>query len=443
MARAGSQPGVGYNDAVTATSYDAVVVGSGPAGSVAALVLARGGARVALVDKAAFPRDKACGDLVGPRGIQLLDDLGIHPSGTFSLGDMVVTGPTGGRVRLPARAGRDYPGHGWAIPRRDLDAQLHHAALEAGAEPVEARAAAVVVRTFAGSGRRGDAEPSRVVLAGGQELLAAAVIGADGANSAVAEQAGLVDPGRVLWGFAIRVYMQAEVELPVISLWDPSPGRGFPGYGWLFPGPDGRANAGLGLGTGCDRRGAATATRHLGAFLDHLRHLGLLAGNADPEGTRLGGWLKMGMVGTLPARGSVLLVGDAAGLVNPLQGEGISQAMDSGQAAARAVLAGPSGAAAAYRRHLRRHHLAYQGTTGAFHASLLDRPRAISVLGRALTGPGVGRLIGGPWALYWNDLVAGGPGGLAGWAAAAADVLARAATANSRTRRWLRTALAD
>ena len=58
------------------TQFDALVIGSGPAGSVAALVLARGGARVALVDKASFPRDKACGDMVGPRGVQLLADLG-------------------------------------------------------------------------------------------------------------------------------------------------------------------------------------------------------------------------------------------------------------------------------------------------------------------------------------------------------------------------------
>ncbi|MDQ6613335.1 MAG: FAD-dependent monooxygenase, partial [Actinomycetota bacterium] len=70
--------------------FDTVIVGSGPAGSIAALVLARGGARVALVDKAAFPRDKACGDLIGPRGVQVLDDLGIASPGTTRVGDMVV-----------------------------------------------------------------------------------------------------------------------------------------------------------------------------------------------------------------------------------------------------------------------------------------------------------------------------------------------------------------
>src|SRR5438093_8351554 len=91
--------------------FDAVVVGAGPAGSVAALVLARGGARVALVDKARFPRDKACGDLVGPRGVQLLTDLAIEMPVLATVGDMIVVGPTGRRVRLPCYPGTSYPGY--------------------------------------------------------------------------------------------------------------------------------------------------------------------------------------------------------------------------------------------------------------------------------------------------------------------------------------------
>ena len=78
-------------------------MGAGPAGSIAALVLARGGARVALVDKAIFPRDKACGDLLGPRGVQVLDDLGVTVAGSHTVGDMVVVGPTGRRVSLPSK----------------------------------------------------------------------------------------------------------------------------------------------------------------------------------------------------------------------------------------------------------------------------------------------------------------------------------------------------
>jgi flavin-dependent dehydrogenase len=88
------------------TRYDAVVVGAGPAGSTAAIVLARGGARVALIDKASFPRDKACGDLIGPRGLALLDDVGLALPDGRRVAEMLVVGPSGRRVVLPARAGR-------------------------------------------------------------------------------------------------------------------------------------------------------------------------------------------------------------------------------------------------------------------------------------------------------------------------------------------------
>src|ERR1700685_1855643 len=97
--------------------FDVLVVGGGPAGSVAALVLARGGIQVALVDKSAFPRDKACGDVVGPRGLQLLDDLDLRAPPGRDVGEMLVVGPSGRRVQLPCAEGRTYPGHGTAITR--------------------------------------------------------------------------------------------------------------------------------------------------------------------------------------------------------------------------------------------------------------------------------------------------------------------------------------
>jgi choline dehydrogenase-like flavoprotein len=108
--------------------FDALVVGAGPAGSVAALVLARGGARVALVDKARFPRDKACGDLVGPRGLQVLADLGIEEPSSCRVGDMIVMWPTGRSVRLPSFPGRTYPDHAMAMPRARFDAIPAHVA---------------------------------------------------------------------------------------------------------------------------------------------------------------------------------------------------------------------------------------------------------------------------------------------------------------------------
>ena len=319
-------------------TFDAVVVGAGPAGSTAALVLARGGARVALVDKATFARDKACGDLVGPRALALLESLGLEPPAGRVVGEMVVVGPTGRRVLLPARGGRTYPDHGLALPRVRFDSWLRDEAIAAGAEPV--------------TGHVANVDHEKVELDDGRCLFYGAVVGADGATSAVGTATGLVDPRAVLWGFAQRGYVAQDVDRPIIALWDETPGHGFPGYGWLFPGEAGAANVGLGLGLLHDRSSAKRAVVRFDAFCNHLRGLGLL--DAPVQGRRLGGWLKMGMVGTVAARGRVFLVGDAAGLVNPLQGEGIAPAMTSAALAAEAILADPGSAARRYREQLGR-----------------------------------------------------------------------------------------
>jgi geranylgeranyl reductase family protein len=425
------------------SSYDVVVAGAGPGGSVAAFELARNGARVALVDKARFPRDKACGDLVGPRGVGLLGELGIAPEGTVSLGDMAVIGPSGGRVVLPAVPGLTYPGCAWALPRKVFDDVVYEAAMKAGAEAITARVAGVEVDHDGGA--------VVVELDGGDRLRAGSVIGADGATSAVAASVGMVRPDRVQWGFAVRTYLEAEVELPVIVLFDEEPGVGFPGYGWIFPGPNGMANAGVGVGTGSDRRAGARATRYLDTFLGHLKGLGLLREGAV-AGPRLGGWLKMGMLGTFPVSGPVLLVGDAAGLVNPLQGEGIAQAMLSGQAAASAVLGagspmggcggaegGGSGkdAGPAYGQWLRRHQSSYQGSTATLQGLLLTSPRMVSRLGRVLTWPPIGRRLAPGWALYWNDLVTGAAPGRGRSLGRVASATIRGVSAASPSRRDL------
>jgi geranylgeranyl reductase family protein len=412
--------------------FDAVVIGAGPAGSVAATVLARGGARVALVDKADFPRDKACGDLIGPRGVRLLDDLGVTVPDAIRVGDMVVVGPRH-RVRLPCRPGRTYPGHGLAVPRRAFDARLREVAISAGAEPVVERAAAPIV---------GDGGLQGCTLTDGRVLLGDVVIGADGARSRVAEWAGLVDPARVLWGFAVRAYVEQRVALPEIYWWEPTPRRAFPGYGWLFPGPDGRGNLGLGCGVLADRGAAGAAARQLPRFAADLVRRGALAAVPATDGAAsLGGWLKLGMVGTRPAAGRVLLVGDAAGLVNPLQGEGIAPAAESGRAAAAAVLADPAGAAERYRRFLADRYAPYQAATAPLHAAMLPRPRAVSAVARALTGPGLGSLLAGGWAVYWNDLLDGAEPGPPRAVARLAQGAFERATSAGAMRRWFRRAL--
>jgi menaquinone-9 beta-reductase len=402
--------------------YDVIVVGAGPSGSVAAFVLAREGARVALVDKAGLGRDKACGDLIGPRGVRLLDDLGLGVEGARAVGDMVVAGPTGRTVLLPARAGRTYPGHAIVVARARFDAHLRIAALEAGAVDVSARVESV--------------EGRRVVLDRGAPIEADFVIGADGAVSTTARCAGLVDARRLLWGFAVRGYVPVDVTVPVIALWNDERRRGFPGYGWLFPGDEG-ANLGLGLGLDHSRNGAHRAQQQLDAFRAHLVRIGILEASPQPV-RQLGGWLKMGLVGTRPAEGRVLLVGDAAGLVNPLQGEGIAQALASGQAAALAILTAPALAADTYRGWIGETYGRWASVTAPVHAGLVRHPRLIAGLGATLTAPAVGSLIASTWAIYWNDLIDGAVRTPAVAAAKTVHRLGGVATARSRLRRSLR-----
>ena len=402
--------------------YDVIVVGAGPSGSVAAFVLARGGARVALVDKGGLGRDKACGDLIGPRGVRLLSDLGLSVEGAPAVGNMIVAGPTGRTVLLPARAGKTYPGHAIVVARARFDAHLRTAALEAGAVDVGARVESVKGR--------------HVFLSRGSPIEADVIIGADGAVSRTARCAGLVDGTRVLWGFAVRGYVPVEATVPVIALWNEAPRHGFPGYGWLFPGEEG-ANLGLGLGLGHSRTEAHRAQQQLAAFGDHLVRIGILPSSPQPV-RQLGGWLKMGVVGTRPAEGRVLLVGDAAGLVNPLQGEGIAQALASGRAAALAILGGPTSAADTYRRWIGETYGPWASVTAPVHAGLVRHPRLIAGLGRTLTSPAIGPQIASTWAIYWNDLIEGAVRTPAVGTAKTVHRIGAVATARSRLRHSLR-----
>jgi geranylgeranyl reductase family protein len=415
----------------TGQHYDALVVGSGPAGSVAALVLARGGASVALVDKANFPRDKACGDLVGPRGVQTLTDLGVRLEGP-RLGDMEVTGPTGRQVVLPAVEGLTYPGFAVVAQRARLDALLHTSALDGGAVFVTGRADTAC---YSDSGELRGFE----VRDGSQSarITADVVIGADGALSRVGSAAGLVNDHKVIWGFAVRGYLPTAIDLPRIHFWEPARWSGYPGYGWVFPGDQGEANVGLGVAARGDRRAAARAVRDLPGFLSDA--------GLDPAklGPTLGGWLKMGMIGTRAASGRALLVGDAAGLVNSLQGEGIAQALDSGRMAAEAVLkVGPSAAAALYIDELTGRYGPYAATTAPATSWMIEHPKAVAALGRFLTAPVVGSALAGGWALYWNDLVDGASPGSSRRVARLAEHAGKALTARSAARRDIESSLA-
>jgi len=138
----------------------------------------------------------------------------------------------------------------------------------------------------------------------------------------------------------------------------------------------------------------------------------------------VGGWLRMGGTGTPPAAGNVLLSGDAAGLINPLQGEGIGPAMVSARLAAEAVLANPARAGVAYAEAIEAAFGQYMAGASALQSALLRRPRMASAVTRLLTAPVVRRPVAGTWSIYWNGLADGARPRPSAWTASAVQVLA-------------------
>jgi flavin-dependent dehydrogenase len=293
-----------------------------------------------------------------------------------------------------------------------FDHALREAALAAGATPVRARITAVE--------RAADGTVAAVRGSDGRRLAGRVIIGAAGALSPVARLTGMLDSAAALWGFAIRGYVPAHVPLPLLVLLDKSPWHVYPGYGWLFPGAGGQANVGIGIGMGGTRR-HAPLRGDLARLTSLLARWGDLAPDAV-TGPVTGGWLRMGGTGTPPAAGNVLLAGDAAGLINPLQGEGIGPGMISARLAAEAVLAHPGrpiAAGRAYTQTLAAAFGDYLPGAAGLQRALLARPRAASAALRLLTAPGAARLVAGTWSIYWNGLVDGASPRPSAWAARA------------------------
>ncbi len=354
--------------------FDVIVVGAGPAGSTAAYRLARAGARVVLLDRARFPRDKPCGGGLTYRAVREL------PFSVEAVVEDVVD-----RMELRLRYGWSFARGGGRplvlmTQRRRLDAFLAERAVEAGAEFRDGAKVEAL--------EDDEAADAVTVTVAGDRLSAAVVIGADGANGPVARSAGI--SAEYVHGVAYegnvsyenvpktRYRGRAVIELATVA----------GGYGWVFPKGD-HVNVGVG---GWQREGPR--------LREHLSRLCAEHGIDESAVEQLRGHrLPLRRAGSIPARRRVLLIGDAAGLVDPLTGDGMYEAFVSSRLAATAVLdllEGRVGSLEPYATAVAR-SLAPQASASWGAKLALDRfPRLVFAVARApFVWPVVERLIRG------------------------------------------------
>jgi geranylgeranyl reductase family protein len=364
---------------------DVVVVGAGPAGSSAAWWMTQAGLDVVVLEKAAFPREKVCGDGLTPRGVKALDDMGVDTSGWVRHKGLRVAG--GGQVvEVDWPRLSNWPGYSLVCRRSELDARLAGHAQGAGArlhtevtvtDPLLDEAGRVAgVRFTAGPDKQPGEVPARLVVS------------AEGLSGRLAKSLGLDRREDRPLGIAVRRYVESprtDDDYLDISF-DLAPGgptaESMPGYGWIFGMGDGTANVGFGLldtrrADGGDHR--EVLRRWLDTFPAEDR-----LGEEHAVTPLRGAGLPMALHRQPAYTRGLLLTGDAAGTVNPFNGEGISYAMETGRMAAETAadaLARPEGLAreSVLRRYPDRLRAAYgrHHRLGVGFLALLARPDVV------------------------------------------------------------------
>ena len=320
---------------------DVLVVGAGPAGAACALWLARAGIDTVLVDQHDFPRDKICGDALIPDAHHALKRLGLYDE-VMAVAQpsrhLACIGPRGGRV--------DVPGSVAVLPRLVLDDIVCRGAQRAGASlhtpwrfdaPLKEGDVVVGARLKQGEAVR--------------EVRARWVVLATGAVPQALQAAGMCDR-RTPSGVALRGYVKNDAMVGRIQalevVWDKSLA---PGYGWIFPAPDGRFNIGVGVANSHPAAGGGEAAKMkdvnlrqlFDAFCEHYAPARELMRNGTLEGDLKGAPLRCSLSGARHARPGLLVTGEAAGSTYAFTGEGIGKALETGLLAAEALLAAPDG----------------------------------------------------------------------------------------------------
>jgi menaquinone-9 beta-reductase len=375
---------------------DVIVVGAGPAGSTAAFHLAQAGVDVLLIEKTAFPREKVCGDGLTPRATKQLLGLGIDidgPGWIRNHGLRIVGG--GHRLELPWPELASFPDFGLVRTRLDFDEILARHAQKAGARLMERHAVTAPVvddRTGRVIGVRARPVDDRGRRTGEEiDFRAPIVIAADGVSARLALALGVQKRDDRPLGVAVRTYytsprhdddwLESWLELWTRESESSRPAL-LPGYGWIFGVGDGTVNVGLGILNTSKafqnvdykellRRWLVNTPEEWGLREENM--VGKIGGAALPMGFNRKPHYTRG----------VLLVGDAGGMVNPMNGEGISYAMESGELAAEAVVQAlgrtPAGQEQALRAYPAALDAAYGGyyTVGRAFVKLIGNPQVM------------------------------------------------------------------
>ena len=325
---------------------EVLVVGAGPAGSAAAIQLARAGVDVTVIDKMAFPRDKTCGDGLTTLALRLLQQLGLS-SGTvdswFDVDRVWMRAPSGREVqlRLPQGQGR----YAAVTKRADLDAALVEVAVAAGATLIEG---ATLSTVCPGN------EAITAHLADGSTITSRYIVAADGMWSPTRKALGLAVPGyRGDW-HAARQYRSSDGERGR-DLWIWFEPDLLPGYAWSFPLPNGLVNVGFGIVRSGSMSGRDFA--HIWQDLFERPHIREVLGETENAGPHRAWPIPARLPSTTLTGPRTLFVGDAATATDPMTGEGVGQALETGMLAAAAIAehrsSWPADVLNAYRREAR------------------------------------------------------------------------------------------
>jgi geranylgeranyl reductase family protein len=324
-----------------AEEADVIVVGAGPAGATTAFYLAQSGLDVLLLEKSRFPREKVCGDGLTPRAVKALVGMGIsvtEQDGWVRNKGLRVIG-AGKRMELPWPELASYPGYGLVRTRHDLDETLARRAQKAGARLIEGVTVTGPVlgertgRITGVTARPTDGED------GERTYAARVVVAADGNSSRLSVAMGLRKRDDRPLGVAVRTYYKTprhddDYLESWLDLWNGD--RLLPGYGWIFGMGDGTSNVGLGL---LNTSAAFGNTDYHALLRQWLKGMPAEWGFTEENRTApiRGAALPMGFNRTPHYFKGLLLVGDAGGMVNPFNGEGIAYAMESGEILARTI----------------------------------------------------------------------------------------------------------